>query len=98
MITLEEAMVDAAAQLDRLLEERWDAIALDMIAAGADPTDDGTHETDSSPGGDWERISFANALDRQKALDRQWRDALLERLRVSLIADLARRGAAPPSP
>ena len=39
MITLEAALADAAAQLDEVLQQRWDELALRLIGEGLNPVD-----------------------------------------------------------
>ena len=94
MMTIDDGLAKATAQLDELLAQRWDALALKMISDGANPNDGGDLGSGPPPGGlppgcVWRRLTFAESLQRQKDLDLQWRDETLARVRAELL-DFAR--------
>jgi hypothetical protein len=75
---------DATAEIDKMLEARWDALALRMIADGMDP--DEVCDEPSPADGPWSRVSFNWILQRQKELDLQWRDEVLAKVRAWLLS------------
>ncbi len=94
MMTIDDGLAKVAAHIDKYLEQRWDAMALQMIAGGADPADRGDISAgpppgELSPGLSWHRLTFDEVLQRQKDLDLQWRDETLAAVRAELIDWLA---------
>ncbi len=97
MMTIDDGLAKVAAQLDEVLAQRWDALALTMISDGANPNDrgdlgSGPPSGGLSPGLVWRRLTFDEALQRQKDLDLAWRAATLVRVRAELIDWLTPEG------
>jgi hypothetical protein len=80
-VTLDEALAATSRAIDKVLEQRWDALAFQLIADGVQP-DDGEDEPPPSEG-PWQRLTFNQVLQRQRALDLEWRDATLAQLRIN---------------
>jgi hypothetical protein len=82
--TLDEAVVLAAGTIDAVLKTRWDDFALRLIATGCNP--DNTNDEDDPPPtvGPWQRLTFEEALQYQKAVDLRWRADTLAKLRIDL--------------
>jgi hypothetical protein len=87
-ITLDEALGEAATQIDQILQQRWDTLALTMFHDSVrEPPNE--HGGDDGPGGPlhWRRVSFNDGLLAQKSLDLQWRAETLAQMRADLIKE-----------
>jgi len=97
MMTIDDAIARAAAKIDEVLAQRWDALALKMIGDGANPNDRGDLGSGPPTGGlppglSWHRLTFDEVLQRQKVEDLQWRAETLARVRAELIDWLTPEG------
>jgi hypothetical protein len=82
-MTIDEVIANTAAQIDQILAERWDQMALRMVADGMDPNE--PYRAPSADDGPWSRVSFGWVLQQQKEIDREWRDRTLAELRQTLL-------------
>lgn len=82
-MTVDDGLARVAKALDEVLAQRWDALALKMIGAGINPADRGTlgvsppRSEGPPPGLSWQRLTFDEALQRQKDVDLEWRAELI---------------------
>ncbi|HXG54022.1 MAG TPA: hypothetical protein VNJ03_01465 [Vicinamibacterales bacterium] len=88
-MTIDAGLAKVAAKIDEMLAQRWDAAALSMISAGANPNDRGDLGAGPPPGGlapglVWRRLTFDEVLQRQKDADLAWRAETLARVRAEL--------------
>ena len=70
-MTLAQAVAKLSAEIDVLLQQRLDAMALQMIGDGVDPT--ATPPATEDADGDWQRITFDGILQRQREIDAAWK-------------------------
>jgi hypothetical protein len=86
-MTIDQVLENASAQIDAILRQRLDDMACQMIANGADPTKPpATEDAD----GDWQRVSFDEILERQRAIDAKWKTEVLVLIRTWVEAEYAR--------
>ena len=86
-MTIDQAIDKASAAIDALLQQRLDAMALQMIGDGVDPTKPPANE-DSD--GDWQRVTFGEILQLQGARDAAWKREALAQIWQWVAARLAR--------
>ena len=86
-MTIDQTIAKLEGEIDALLQERLDDLACQMIANGADPTKPPANE-DSD--GDWQRVSFDEILERQRAIDAAWKTKALAEIRTWVEAEYAR--------
>jgi len=92
-MTIDQALAKVSAQIDAILEQRLFDMALQMIADGADPHAPGAPP---DPDASWQRVSVDDVLQRQRAIDAQWKVEALAQIRKCLEAECcsgARRDA-----
>ena len=82
-MTIDQALAKVSAQIDAILEQRLFDMALQMIADGADPNAPGAPP---DPDAGWQRVSFDEVLQRQRANDAQWKVEALAQIRKMLEA------------
>ena len=92
-MTLDELVAAAADKIDAVLQQRWDDLAMHMIATGCNPNDPPNPPDDSGP---WRRVTFDEVVQHQKALDCQWWWQMLAQLRMAVAAALEKRNTAAP--
>jgi len=83
-VTLDDAVAKVSAEIDALLQERLDDMACRMIANGADPT---RPPAPPDPDTDWQPVSFDEVLERQRAIDAEWKGGALVQIRTWLEAE-----------
>jgi len=93
-MTIDQAVAKLDAEIAVLLERRLDDMAGLMIANGADPT---KPPAPPDPDTDWQPVSFDEVLERQRAIDAEWKTEALAQIRKWLEAECCQCAPVPTS-